>query len=95
MPKFGFRSEGNHISLLSSLLLPILVTGTTWDRLITCLVSSHMHLVCRMGIVMLSTMEALEGKGSKHKQEIPCHPTLKQREDAQYLNQETSGSPDT
>lgn len=48
-----------------------------------------------MGIAMLSTTEALEGKGQWHKQEIPCYPTLKRRHDARYLNQETAGSPDT
>lgn len=38
-------------------------TGTTWDRLITSLVCSHVHLMCRTGIAILSTTEALEGKG--------------------------------
>lgn len=57
------RSQFMSNSCPSSLLL-ILTTGTTWDRLITSLVCSQMHLVCRMGIGILSTMEALEGKGS-------------------------------
>lgn len=42
-------------------------TGTTWDRLITSLLCSQMHLVSRMGITILSTMEVLEGKGSSIK----------------------------
>lgn len=33
-------------------------------------------------------------KGSRTNREIPCYSTLKQREDACYLSQKTSGSPD-
>lgn len=70
-------------------------TGTTWDSLITSLVCSQMHLVCRMGIAILSSTEALKEREGAQRRGIPGYFTLKWREDAQYLNQEMSGSPDT
>lgn len=53
-----------HIQFISLIPAVTTGTGTTWDRLITSLVCSEMHFVCRMGISILSTMVVLEGKGS-------------------------------
>lgn len=69
LPESGFRRK--ETTLRSSPLLSAAArtgTGTARDGFITRLVRPHVRLVCRMGIAMLSTTEALEGKGQWHKQ---------------------------